>query len=371
MSAAHSRAIIDLSAYAQNLRAIRDAVPPETGILAVVKADAYGLGMIPIAQRAVAEGVSMLGVAHVSEGIALRKAGITAPVLIMVQPFEDSLAAAVENDLRITVSNVQIAEKLGEIARGMNKVVPVHCEIDTGMGRQGFHVDTAVADMLFLTRISHIDIEGIFTHFPSADDSKEPFTAQQLRQFRNLLRQVDKEGIPYELAHASNSAGIVTQPTAAFDMVRPGIMTYGVWPADTPRTMNIAPVVRWETKIALLKDIQAESTVGYGRTYTTKEAIRTAVLPVGYADGYMLALSNRSHVLIRGQKCPVRGRVSMNHTVVEVGHVGGVSVGDTAVLIGSDGGKSIAVEELAHQANTIPYEILTGIGRSVERVYLD
>ncbi len=367
-----SRAIIDLSAYAKNLGATRTMLPKDCGLMAVVKGNAYGHGAVPIAQRAVAEGVTMLGVATVKEAVELREAGIDAPILVLVQPTEDVLQAAVEYDLRLSISDVAIAERVGELARRANRIVPIHCKIDTGMGRQGFPVDIAVAEMLRLTRISHIDIEGVSTHFPIADNARDAYTANQVRQFRHVLRQLEKEGIPYEMAHAANSAAVVNHSSAVFDIARPGLMTYGVWPTDSPPAESpLTPVLRWETQVVLVKDIAKGETIGYGRTFTAGDTIRVALLPIGYADGYKHSLSNRASVLIRGKRCAVRGRISMDQCVVEVTYVPGVAVGDVATLIGSDGKESVTAEELAERAGTIPYEILTGISPRVDREYVD
>jgi alanine racemase len=347
-------------------------LPKECAFMAVVKGNGYGHGAVPLAQRAVSAGAKMLGVATVKEAVELREAGIEAPILVLVQPTEDVLSAAVEYDLRLSISDVAVAERVGELARRANRVVPIHCKIDTGMGRQGFSVDGAVSEMMHLTRISHIDIEGVWTHFAIAENARDGFTASQLRHFRHVLRLIEKEGIPYEMAHAANSAGIVNHPPAAFDMVRAGLMTYGVWPTDSPPAeSSLLPVLRWETQVVLVKEIQKGDTIGYGRTFTAGEKIRVAVLPVGYADGYKHSLSNRASVLIRGKRCAVRGRISMDQTVVEVTQVPGVSIGDVATLIGSDGKESISAEELAERGGTIPYEILTGIGVRVERTYVD
>ncbi|MCC6490949.1 MAG: alanine racemase [Candidatus Hydrogenedentes bacterium] len=371
-SPAPSRAIIDLSAYSRNLGVVRTMIPRECGVMPVIKADAYGHGAVPIARRAAEAGAAMLGVATVGEAVELREAGLMIPILVLVQPMEDALPAAIEYDLRLMISDVGVAERVGELARKANRVVPIHCKIDTGMRRQGFHVDTAVSEMMHLTRISHIDIEGVATHFPVADVARDSFTANQVKQFRHVLRQIDKEGIPYEMTHAANSAAIVNHPASTFDMVRPGLMTYGVWPTDSPpAAAPLHPVLRWETQVILVKDVAKGESIGYGRTFAAGGAIRVAVLPVGYADGYKHSLSNRASVLIRGKRCAVRGRISMDQTVVEVTHVPGVSAGDVATLIGADGDETITAEELAERAGTIPYEILTGIGRRVERVYSD
>ncbi|MBI4559767.1 MAG: alanine racemase [Candidatus Hydrogenedentes bacterium] len=371
-STSPSRAIVNLSAYAYNLRVVKRMIPEDCRVMAVVKADAYGHGAVRIAERAAAEGVAMLGVATVDEGIILRKAGISAPIVVLVQASAEGLGAAIEHDLRLTLSDVSAAERLGELARRENKVMPIHCKVDSGMSRQGFDLDRVVEDMRSLTRISYIDIEGIATHFPVANSSEDPFTASQIKAFRQLLKELDKEGIPYEIVHAANSAGIVNHPSSAFDMVRPGLMTYGVWPTDVvPETSPLRPVLRWETRVVLIKEIEPGATVGYGRTYTAPARMRTALLPVGYADGYKHGLSNRAHVLIGGRRCPVVGNVSMDQTVVDTTQVPEAKVGDTAVLIGQDGSEIVTVEELARHAQTIPYDILTGIGHRVERVYIE
>jgi alanine racemase len=367
-----NRVIIDLNAYAGNLRIIRQMIPSECAIMAMVKADAYGHGAVRIAQKALAEGVFMLGVASVDEGVTLREAGIDAPILVMLQPNEEAFVPAIEHDLRIMVSDVATAEGIGEQARRINKVVTIHCKIDTGMGRQGFDVETALNDILFLTRISHVDIEGIATHFPIADTVRDPFTANQLRIFKHFLKQLEKQGIPYEMAHAANSAAIVNYPNSVLDMVRPGLMSYGIWPTDTPSTASpLHPVLRWETRVVLVKDLRPSTSIGYGRTFTASSPMRVALLPVGYADGYKYKLGNNADVIIRGTRCPVRGSVSMDQIVVDVSHVPGVAVGDTATLIGTDGRETITAAELAQRAQTIPYDILTGIGRRCERVYVE
>ncbi len=367
-----SRVHIDLNAYAENLGVVRHMLPEGCAIMAVVKADAYGHGLVPIARRAVAEGVAMLGVATIDEAVALRDAGIDAPIVVMLQPAQGNLAAVVEYDLRLMVSDVGTVERLGEHARRANRVASVHCKIDSGMGRQGFQIDNAESELLFLTRISNIDIEGIATHFPVAERPNDSFTGGQIRAFRNLLRHLDKAGIPFEIAHASNSAAIINYPNGVFNMVRPGLMTYGVWPlGGRPRPSVLRPVLRWETELVLVKQLSAGASIGYGRTYTAQRPIRVAILPVGYADGYKYNLANKADVLVAGKRCPVRGNVSMDQIVVDVTSVDGAAPGDTAVLIGNDGEQRITVEELAAHAQTIPYDILTGIGSRVSRVYVE
>ena len=367
-----SRAIIDLRAYAHNLDRVRELIPADCAIMAVVKANGYGHGIIPIARKAVAQGVAMLGVATVEEGIALREAGIETPIVILVQPSQEALVAAIENDLRPMISDVATAERIGEIVRKAGKIVPIHCKVDSGMGRQGFEVDQAVRHMLYLTRVSNIDIEGIATHFPVADLSNDPFTIDQIKSFKHLLRQLNKRGVPYEMAHAANSAAIMNYPGSVFNMVRPGLMTYGVWPTDTPpQSSPLRRVLRWESNVVLLKDLEPGASIGYGRTYTTETRMRAALVPVGYADGYKHKLSNAADVLIRGKRCPVRGSINMDQIVVDATHIEEAAVGDIVTLIGTDGDETISAEELARHAQTIPYDILAGIGPRVRREYIE
>ncbi len=371
MTQSPSQAIIDLDAYAHNLGVLRGMTPKECAILGVVKADAYGLGAVPIARRALREGIGMLGVATTDEAAELRNAGITAPIFVMMQPLEAALPAIVEHNLRVAVGDLACAEHLGELARRANKVVPIHCKIDTGMGRQGFLVDDAIKALLHITRISHVDIEGILTHFAVADEPNDLFTTQQIRAFRQLLNQLDKEGVPYEMAHAANSAALINFPSSTFDMVRPGLAAFGVWPTDpAPEITPLRPVLRWESRLSQVKALPQGHSIGYGRLFIAPGPMKAAVVPVGYADGYRHNLVNRAHVLVRGMRCPVRGNISMDQIVVDVTNVPGAVTGDKVTLIGREGDQQITVDEMARWAETIPYEIMTGLGKRVERVYV-
>lgn len=365
-----SKAIIDLQAYAHNVATVQALCGNACGVMAIVKANAYGHGAAPLARAAIACGARMLGVATVDEGIELRKAGIESPILVLFQPAADALPAVVEYRLTLMIADVGIAEALGTLAQRANRVVPVHCIVDTGMGRQGFDLERAAIDIQYLTRISHIDIEGIATHFPVADRVDDTFTLEQIRSFKQLLRTLEREGIPFDLAHAANSPAIVNHPGSHFDLVRPGLMTYGVWPSESPMPQDmLKPVLRWETRVVQVRELEPGSNVGYGRTYTAPSRMKAAILPVGYADGYKHSLANKADVLIRGQRCRVCGSVCMDQIVVDATLVPEIHAGDAAVLIGSDGQDQITAAELAQLANTIPYEILTGIGHRVPRTY--
>ena len=361
---------VDLLNYSLNLKKIQEKLPPGCEIMAVVKANAYGLGAVPIAKRAVDSGAAILGVASVTEGAELRDADIAAPILVLVQPHENDLADAVHYKLRLTLSDLRTGELLGQVASKARAVAAVHCEIDTGMGRQGMDFEEAPTVIHDLTRISNIDIEGIFSHLPSADILDDAFTEGQIRSLRQLLKRLDKDGVPYESAHIANSAAVFNYPQSHFDMVRVGLFSYGVWPGDTPPAED-APesVVSWETNIVLIRDMPRGASVSYRRTYRAPGPTKIAALPVGYADGYRVSLSNLAEVLVRGRRCPVRGRVTMNEMLIDVTDVPEVAVGDKVTLIGRDDSETITVEELAERADTIPYEILTGIGPAVARQY--
>lgn len=367
-----SKAIIDLAAYAENLDVARRYAGGAAHMIAVVKANAYGHGLTQIARRAAESKAHMLGVATLNEGVDLRAAGIEIPILLMVQPGEDALDAIIEHNLTVMVSTLGFAERLGEAAQRARRVAAVHCKVDTGMGRQGFALGSAPSELQSVTRISHIDIEGIATHFPVADQPEDPYTYNQIKAFKALLRQLDKAGIPYEMAHAANSAAIINYEGSIFDTIRPGLMTYGVWPGKTPPASSpLRRVLRWETRITQVRELEPGASVGYGRTFTTSARTRVAILPIGYADGYKHALSNCAEVLIKGKRCPVRGSVSMDQITVDISAVPDAAPGDTATLIGADGQECITVEELARLANTIPYDILTGIGARVQREYIN
>ncbi len=371
MSTAPSRAIIDLEAYAHNLRIIRKQIPRNCFLIPVVKANAYGHGALPVAKRAVQEWATMLGVATVEEAIQLQDGGITtASLLILMQPSTQALDEVVARNFRVILSDLSLAQALGETARRLRKTTPVHIMVDTGMGRQGFSMEETLEAVRHVTRISHLDLEGIATHFPDAENRADAFTTVQIRQFKTLLKLLEKEGAPFEIVHAANSAAIFHYPESTFDAVRPGLATYGVWPMESPPPkITLRPVLRWESEIILVKTLPKGATIGYGRTYEAQAPIKTAVIPVGYADGYRIGLSNRGDVLVRGTRCPILGRISMDQTVIDVTHLPGITAGEKVTLIGRDEDQEITAWDLARLSGTIPYDILTGISNRVERVY--
>ncbi len=367
-----SKAIVDLGAYAENFALVRQITGSKVQLIPIVKANAYGHGLEHVAHTAVRCGANLLGVATIEEGVRLRDFGITTPVLVMMPPPREALRLLIDNHLTPMVSDTALATALGELAHDAGRVISVHCKIDTGMGRQGAAYDEAMDTLQYIKRITYLDIEGICTHFPCADNAEDSFTQSQIKAFKQLIRQVEKAGIPYEMAHAANSAAIINYPESWFNAVRPGLMCYGIWPTRTSSTASILKrVLRWDTTVVQVRQLKPHANIGYSRTYTTHGPLRIAVLPVGYADGYRYQLSNNADVLIRGRRCPVRGAVSMDQIVVDVTAIPEAACGDTATLIGADGDLEITVEELAAKAGTIPYDILTGIGMRVHREYVN
>jgi len=366
-----SKAIVNLDAYASNLALVQRIVGRAIGVIPIVKANAYGHGLEPISQTAIKSGAKLLGVAAVEEAIRLRDAGIETPILVMTPPPREVLRLFIEYKLIPILSDMAAVEALGAMAHEARRVAPIHCKIDTGMGRQGIGYDEALETLQSLRCVTNIDIQGVCTHFPSADVVDDSFTLGQIKAFKQLIKQMEKAGIPYEIAHAANSAAIVNYRDSLFDAVRPGLICYGIWPCRVAsRVSTLRRVLRWETTVVQVRQLKQYATIGYRCTYTARGPIRTAVLPVGYADGYRYQLSNNADVLIRGRRCPVLGAVSMDQIVVDVTALPHVSCGDIATLIGTDGALEITAEELAERAGTIPYDILTGIGMRVFREYV-
>ena len=365
-----SRAFVDLAAYAHNLNYARTSASID--MMAVVKGDGYGLGAVPLAQRALETGAALLGVATVGEGAALRDGGIDAPVVVLMQPEAGALPAVVDYGLALTLCGIDAARALDELGRKAGKVSPVHAMVDTGMGRQGFSLDAAARDIPEIARLANLRLAGIATHYPVADAGEDPFTREQIARLKTLLADLDAAGVAYGAVHGANSPGIINFPDPVFTLARAGIMCYGAWPTDAmPDPNPLRPVLRWVTAVSQVRAFPPGHSISYGRTYISEGGMTGAILPVGYADGYRRAFSNKADVLIHGQRCPVRGRVCMDQVVVDVSHLLDVAVGDEAVLAGIQGGDVITLEELAAHADTIPYEILTGIGRRVEREYIN
>jgi len=366
---------VDLGKLRSNLDKIRSQLKPETGILSVVKADAYGHGLVPCAKAL--EGFSeMLGVTDVVEAIRLREAGLSKPILVFGFWRPEDLEWVVRTNLRLTLSDGEQAAVLNEyVAQNFpQKKITVHLKIDTGMNRLGFPFAHAVREILKLQDLTYLECEGIFTHFAEADEKGSLFTSLQLSRFLEVVNPLKEAGHIFRWHHAANSAGLHHFPNAHFNLVRPGISLYGI---NRPGAGGSGePVLSWKTRVKFIKHLEPGETVSYGRLYQAHEPTRIAVLPVGYNHGYPYALSSKAWAVIKGKRYPVVGQVCMDYTMVNIGPeeeaMDPVRLEDEVILIGgSPEDVSVTVSELADWANTIPYEIATGILPSIPRVYTE
>ncbi|OIO37667.1 MAG: alanine racemase [Candidatus Omnitrophica bacterium CG1_02_49_10] len=362
---------VDLSAIRHNFSAIKKLVAPGTKTLVALKADAYGHGIVRVSKELDRAGADYLGVATVDEGILLRKShkpGSGILVLSAIMPHEARLV--VLNRLIQTVSSIEVARALNKEAARIGRKASIHIKVDTGMGRIGVWHEDAPSFVAALAKLKHISIDGIFTHFPSADEPNREFTNRQIRDFDALIDKLDKAGIHIPLRHAANSLGIADFEDAHYNMVRPGINIYGLHPAPKSyKKLKLKPAFSLKSRIVYLKDVPAGRSISYGRTYITERHTRIATLPIGYGDGYNRLYSNRAHVLIKDKMAPVVGRVCMDQTMIDVGDIPAARVGDVVTLIGSQSKASISAEELARIAGTIPYEVICWISDRVPRLY--
>ncbi len=362
---------IDLDAVARNYHAIKSHLSRGTHILAVVKANAYGFGMVEVARRLSKEKTAYLGVASVDEGIHLRKAGIEFPILVLTSILAHEIKEALASNLTLTVCERELAAEIDKTARRMNKAASVHVKVDTGMGRLGVWYDEADFLIDDILRFKNIILEGIFTHFASADEEEVRYTVAQINNFKRLVTLIEVKGVRIKYVHAANSAGAILYKDSHFNMVRPGLMLYGLYPNEkTKKLIELKPAFSLKTKIIFLKKTPAGRNISYGRTYTTHEETMVATLPIGYADGLNRRLSNKSHVLVRGKRCPIIGKICMDHTMIDVTHVRGAALEDEVVVIGRQGREEITVEETARILETIPYEVVCWISARVPRVYI-
>ncbi|MBL7084495.1 MAG: alanine racemase [Candidatus Omnitrophica bacterium] len=364
---------IDLSAIEHNLAQIkkrltvRRASSPK--IMVVVKANAYGHGLVKVAEALEKLDVDYLGVASLDEAIALRREGIKLPILVLGTILPEEIDLALDCDVSLTVCDKQLTRRLDSKAKAANKSFPVHIKVDTGMGRIGVWHEEAYEFVKALKDMKNIRLEGIYTHFASVSRD-DFFTRYQLQAFEDLLKKLTQANIRFTYRHAANSIALVDLRKSHFNLVRPGIIVYGIYPKRSfAKILDLKPVLSLKTKIVYLKDVPQGRSISYGRTYITERPTRIATLPIGYADGYARILSNRASVLVGGQKAPVVGKVTMDQTMVDVGHIKGVKVGDEVVLIGRQGRLQMRIEEIARVSKTIPYEIVCSITNRVPRVY--
>jgi len=363
---------VDLDRFGRNLAAIRAAIGPEPRILLVVKADAYGHGAVPIARAALDHGVAMLGVATLHEGIELRTAGITAPLVILSPSLLSEVDEILEHRLTPCVSSLEFAGSLSRRCAAQGVEAALHVEVDTGMGRTGISDADAEEFIERVVAMPHLRLEGVFTHFPDADSGNTYFAEEQVRRYRQILDGLAKRGIEVPIRHVANSAGVLGVRDSALDMVRTGLLAYGFYPSDrAPRSVPVEGIMSFRTRVVQLRSVPAGRYISYARTYRTSRPTLVAVLPVGYGHGYPWLLGNRGEVLIRGRRAPIIGRVTMDLTMVDATEIPGIALGDEVVLFGEQDSARIDLTEVAERAETIPYEVLCSMGKRVVRVFIE
>jgi len=361
---------VDLGAVRDNFRALATLAAPRIKVLGVVKADAYGHGAVEVSRTLQDAGIDMLGVALVEEGVLLREAGIRAPILVMGTLPADEMDAALAHDLRVTVADLATAAALQRRAAACRRRARVHLKIDTGMNRLGFRAEEAAAAARAVAAMKRLVVEGAYTHFACADEDGHEATGRQLARLRRAIAAMRAAGVRPPLVHAANSSALITTPAAHFNMVRPGLALYGVRPCPAAAKIRLKPAMTLKTEVAHLKVVRPGEGVSYGHRWKAKRDALLGLLPIGYADGYPRALWRRGKVRVAGRLCPIRGVICMDAMLVDLTAVPDPRVGMPVTLIEDDHASPLSAEALARLCGTIPYEILTGIGSRVPRVYV-
>jgi alanine racemase len=370
---------ISLSAISNNLRYVKKIVKNRP-VIAVVKADAYGHGILEISKRLIKEGVFCLAVAYTGEAKELRDAGINVPIIVLfdtrdVKDFFDFKLIPV-------IHNVETALSLSNEARKRATTIKVHVKVDTGMGRLGLNGNHIIEDLIKISEMNGIELTGLLSHFSEADLSDRSYAVQQLERFDKIRETVSKKLKRKIFSHIANSAAVLAFQDAHLDAVRPGLMLYGYSPIQRSEVrgqksegntelINLMPAMTIKTKILNIRNVSSEAPISYGRTFITKRPSKIGVLPLGYADGYSRFFSNNAEVLVRGRRVPVVGMICMDLTMIDLTEIKDVREDDEVIILGKQGKETITAHELAHIANTIPYEILTSLGSKSKRIYVE
>lgn len=365
------QAEVDLDAVRHNIIEMKKHIRPETKMMVVIKADAYGHGAVAVA-KALDDLADYFAVAHASEAEELRNYNINKPILILGYCAPEEFETLIDNQITINLFRLEDAFALSKAAVARTQTAKVHIKIDTGMNRIGFPCNTqAINDIKQIATLPGLYMEGIFTHFAKADEKNKEAFEYQLNQFRYMLGSLEAEGVTFALRHAANSAAIMEEGDLDLDMVRSGISTYGLYPSEEvePSSADLIPVMSLRSRISHVKTVPAGAGVGYGWTYITDKETKIATIPVGYADGYKRALSNQGRVLIHGTPAPIIGRICMDQFMADVTHIPEVQVGDIVTLFGRDGDMVLPVEELANASASFNYEFVCGMTRRIPRIY--
>ena len=361
---------IDLDAIRGNIQNMQKGLNKGAKTCAVIKADGYGHGAIELADN-LKDIVDFFAVACMEEAMELRRNGVTLPILILAYTHPSCYEEAIREGIRLTIYDLESAQKLSKEAKKWNKTAKIHIKINTGMNRIGFKpTEEAETIIQKISQLKGIEIEGIFTHLHSADETDLASAKEQIRTFRRFTDDLRAMGIDIPIRHCANSAATIRIKEAGFDMVRMGISLYGLYPSSHVTKLKLLPGLSWYSHVTMVKQIEKGDTVGYGATFTAKQKMQIATVSVGYADGYLRNLSNKGHVLIKGQKAKILGNVCMDQIMVDVTRIKDVKVDDEVVLIGRSGNQIITMEALAGLGGTINYEFACGLSRRVTRRYL-
>ena len=357
---------VDLAALRNNFKVIKSAVGRNVKVMATLKQEAYGHGLLPLARELSPLGVDFFGLGDLDEAITLRKARINKPILILSAVMDKYVSDFIKYRITPTVVDLRFAKELNREAKRQGKIVPVHIKIDTGMGRLGFWHKEAVSFIKKVARFENLYLEGLYTHFPAADSDRK-FTRNQIRIFNDLISRVETEGIKFKYLHCANSIAILGYKETHFNLVRPGLILYGIKPI--PSDKKIKPILSLKSKVIFIKRVAKGRSISYGRMFIAPCATTIATVAVGYADGYLRSLSNKAKVIINNKLFKVAGRVCMDHIMVDLKNDSAVKRGDSVTLIGSSQNHRISANDLAEWAGTISYEIITGLSLKTPRIY--
>ena len=363
---------INLDNYEHNIKLIKGLLCKKTLLTAVVKADAYGHGAVEISKKALESGADRLAVAVLDEAEELRKSDLPKiPILILGWTPKEQYERVIEHNLIQTVYDYQDVLALNEAAEKMNRKAKIHIKIDTGMSRLGIKPEQGIEFVKKVNELSNIIIEGIYTHFSSADENNKEFTFQQFNIFKDLISKLKESGISIPIKHAANSAAIIDMPELQMDMVRAGIISYGLWPSnEVKRKIDLKAVMSLKSRLAYVKTVEEGTPISYGRTYVTEKKSRVGTIPLGYADGYSRLLSSDFEVIVKGKKVPIIGRICMDQFMVDLSGINSVEKGDVVTLLGEDNGEEITADEMAEKLNTINYEVVSSFTKRLPRVYI-
>ncbi len=386
-----TRVVVDLGAVAHNIGKLKELLSPGTRVMAVVKADAYGHGAIQVARTVLENGTDWLAVARITEAVELRKAGIDAPILLFGDVQPEQVPYLVAHDIRATLTCLETARIIAVAAKGISTPLKVHIKVDTGMGRLGIlHDQFATPDqfvkpdnslapplhcseeILAIQALKGIEIEGIYTHLANADTRDKAHTQRQISRFELLVTELSQKGLAPPIIHAANSAALIDMPQAHFNMVRPGIAIYGLWPSKETdhNRVHLKQAMSIRSKIIHLKTVSKGFKISYGSTHVTQISTRIATIPIGYADGYNRRLSSLGEMIVKGSKARITGRVCMDFTMIDVGHIPGCRLGDEVVIMGSQGNETISADTIARTIGTINYEITASLTKRMPICYI-